>query len=163
MFLDHTFKLASNIGFVRSDGKWITLYNSVFIAMNEHGQVVSWQFTKTTSLDEVVMQLHNLCNRRSQSCWLPFTIFVDACCSQRQKLQQIFGEDAVVSLDIFHAVQRVTRKLSKRHPFFFECMNDFKTVFCSPTDIGKKRKQSTPCPTVTMGLKISLQSGRDVK
>ena len=39
--LDHTFKVASNIGYVRSDGKWVTLYNSVFIAMNEIGQIVA--------------------------------------------------------------------------------------------------------------------------
>lgn len=42
--LDHTFKVASNIGYVRSDGKWVTLYNSVFIAMNEIGQIVAWIF-----------------------------------------------------------------------------------------------------------------------
>ena len=65
-------------------------------------------------------------------------------------MQQIFGEDTIVSLDIFHAIQRVTRKMSKRHPFFFECMNDFKMVFRSPTDIGKKRRQKTPCSAVTM-------------
>ena len=35
---DHTFKVASNIGYVRSDGRWITQYNSVFIVMNEHGE-----------------------------------------------------------------------------------------------------------------------------
>ena len=115
--LDHTFKVASNIGFERSDGKWITLYNSVFIAMNEHGLVVTWQFTKTTSLDEVRTQLQQLCSRMGEVCTQPITILVDACCSQRQKLQQIFGEDTIVSLDIFHAIQRVTRKMSKRHPF----------------------------------------------
>ena len=41
-------------------GKWVTLYKSVFIALNEHGQVVKWQFTKTTSLDEVKSQLQRL-------------------------------------------------------------------------------------------------------
>jgi hypothetical protein len=28
---DHTFKVASNIGYLRSDAKWVTQYNSVFI------------------------------------------------------------------------------------------------------------------------------------
>ena len=91
---------------MRSDGK---LYNSVFIALNEVGQVVSWQFTRTTSLDKVKPQMENLCAHMKQSCSVPFTIVVDACCSQRPKLQHIFGADAVVSLDIFHAVKRVTR------------------------------------------------------
>lgn len=69
--LDHTLKVASNVWFVRSDGKWVTLYKSVFIALNEHGQVVAWQFTKTTSLDEVKQQLQNLQDCMAQSC-LPF-------------------------------------------------------------------------------------------
>ena len=135
---------------MRSDGKWIRLYNSVFIALNEHGQVILWQFTRTTSLDEVKEQLQNIHTRMTHSCRVPFTILVDACCSQRQKVKQIFGEECVVCLDIFHAVQRVTRKLPKRHLFFRECANDFKMVFRSPTDIGKVRKHTTPCPVVTM-------------
>ena len=148
--LDHTFKVASNIGFLRSDGKWVTLYNSVFIAMNEHGQVVTWQFTSSTSLDEVKPQLETLQERMTLSCLPPFNIFVDTCCSQRNKLQEVFGEDATVKLDIFHAVQRITRKIPKRHPFSLECMNDLKMVYRSPTDIAKQRKQSTPCPAIIM-------------
>lgn len=45
--IDHTFKVASNIGYLRSDGKWVTLYESIFIVLNEEGVVVAWQFTKT--------------------------------------------------------------------------------------------------------------------
>lgn len=52
--LDHTFKVASNIGFMRSDGKWITQYGSVFLALNNEGQVVTWQLTNSTSFDEVL-------------------------------------------------------------------------------------------------------------
>ena len=47
---DHTFKVAANIGYLRSDGKWTTQYNSVFIVMNKEGQVITWQFTKTSSM-----------------------------------------------------------------------------------------------------------------
>lgn len=148
--LDHTFKIASNIGFVRSDGKWVTLYNSVFIVLNELGQVVTWQFTQTTSLDEVKAQMENVCVRMKQTCLVPFTILVDNCCSQRQKLQEVFGADAVISLDIFHAVQRVVRKLPKRHPLFMVCVNDLKMVFRDPTDLGLRRTQTTPNPSVCM-------------
>jgi len=28
---DHTFKVASNIGYVRFDGRWVTQYGSVFL------------------------------------------------------------------------------------------------------------------------------------
>ena len=48
--LDHTFKVASNIG---SDGKWVALYGMLFIVLNEDGIVVGWQFTRSTSLEEV--------------------------------------------------------------------------------------------------------------
>ena len=37
---DHTFKVAANIGYLRSDGRWVTQYNSVLIIMNEDGLVM---------------------------------------------------------------------------------------------------------------------------
>jgi len=58
--LDHTFKIASNIGYLRSDGKWITLYSSILIVLNKVGQVVGWQFTKSNSIDEVKVLLTNI-------------------------------------------------------------------------------------------------------
>ena len=39
--LDHTFKIASNIGYLRDDKKWITQYGTVFFVINEDGQVVT--------------------------------------------------------------------------------------------------------------------------
>lgn len=83
---DHTFKVASNIGYKRSDGKWITLY----IVLNEIGQIVMWQFTKSTGFDEITAMLTHLQTRIHQ----PIIIFVDNCCQQRSKLQQIFGQDS---------------------------------------------------------------------
>ena len=50
-------------------------------------------------------QLHSLQERMTLSCLPPLNVFVDTCCSQRNKLQEVFGEDATVRLDIFHAVQ----------------------------------------------------------
>ena len=41
-------------------------------------------------------------------------ICVDNCCKVRKKLQAIFGDKVEVKLDIFHAVKRITRTLSKR-------------------------------------------------
>ncbi|ORU95015.1 MAG: hypothetical protein A6F71_10250 [Cycloclasticus sp. symbiont of Poecilosclerida sp. M] len=82
--LDHTFKVASNIGYKRSDGKWITLY----IVLNEIGQIVMWQFTKSTGFDEITAMLTHLQTRIHQ----PIIIFVDNCCQQRSKLQQILDK-----------------------------------------------------------------------
>ena len=44
--LYHTFKVASNVGYLRSDGKWITEHSSLFIVLNEKG-VVAWQLTQS--------------------------------------------------------------------------------------------------------------------
>lgn len=138
--IDHTFKIASNIGYRRSDGKWVTLYNSLFIVLNELGQVVMWQFTNSTSFDEVTPMLTYLKTRIQQ----PISIYVDNCCQQRSKLLQIFGPNIQVYLDIFHAVQRVTKVIPKRHPLYSTCVNDLKMVFRSPGDIGQQRQSLTP-------------------
>ena len=38
--LDHTFKVASNIGYLCLDCKWVTLYTSIFIVLNKAGQAI---------------------------------------------------------------------------------------------------------------------------
>ena len=43
--LDHTFKVASNLGYLRPDGNCISQYRSVFFVLSSIGQVVVWQFT----------------------------------------------------------------------------------------------------------------------
>ena len=39
---DHTFKIASNIGYTREDKKWI---DSAFLVLNDEGQLLTWQGT----------------------------------------------------------------------------------------------------------------------
>ena len=50
---DHTFKVASNIGYLREDGKWICEYDGLFIVLNKAGKVMSWQLTKGTSFAHI--------------------------------------------------------------------------------------------------------------
>jgi hypothetical protein len=51
---DHTFKSACNIGYKRvQDGAWINQYNSIFCILNERGEIINWQFTKSEGFDEV--------------------------------------------------------------------------------------------------------------
>jgi len=103
--LDHTFKVASNIGYLRADKKWVTLYDSIFIVLNKVGLVNAWQFTKSTSLDEVRSLLLMLKERITDIEKQNFTIYVDNCFQCAAKLKGIFGDDITVKLDIFHAVQ----------------------------------------------------------
>lgn len=60
---DHTFKVASNIGYLREDKKWIRQYSAVFFVLNNDGKVISWQFTNGTSFTEIQTLLTNLKHR----------------------------------------------------------------------------------------------------
>lgn len=141
---DHTFKVASNIGYLRSDAQWVTQYSSVFIVMNEKGMVMAWQFTKTTSMDEVHMLLLHVKDRVNDKDRL--TVLVDNCCGIRGKLAEVFGSNVTIKLDLFHAIQRISKKMAKRHPLYHMCINDLRLVFRQPTDLGHDRKLSTPSP-----------------
>ena len=47
--MDHTFKVACNIGIKRkSDNKWEKMFDSLFCVLNDKGQVMGWQLTKGT-------------------------------------------------------------------------------------------------------------------
>ena len=59
-----------------------------------------------------------------------------------------FGEHVKVKLDVFHAVKRVTSKLSKKHPHFYHCVQDWRLVFRCKGDCGHERKKPTPSPEV---------------
>ena len=101
----------SHIGYIRADGRWITQYNSLFIVLNNIGQVIAWQFTRTTSIDEcedLLFALKDRCTRLGQPV---MEVYVDNCCQSRNKLQLIFGQDTRVCLDIFHAAQRITKTI----------------------------------------------------
>ena len=56
---DHTFKLAKHVGMFR-DGRWIPQYDSLFIMMNERGEVTFWQLTMGTSFSAVVKGMESL-------------------------------------------------------------------------------------------------------
>ena len=142
--LGHTFKVASNIGYLRSDGKGIILYETIFIVLNEEGVVVSWQFTKSTSLEEVKPLLLALKERIELPEHTPLTIYVDNCCQVRRQLKEIFGNDVLVKLDLFHAIQRITRSMSKQHTLFLSCVHDFKMSLRNSVDLGKRRTMNTP-------------------
>ena len=49
-------------------------------------------------------------------------------------------------LDIFHAVQRISKQIPKRHPYHQECLRSLhdQLVFRDPVDQGPTRTKSTP-------------------
>lgn len=114
MSANHTFKVASNIGCMLPDGSWSTQFDSLYIVLNETGQVLTYKLTKGTALSKVedIHVLKNLKSRLDQQKASCETIFVDDCCKVRSKLQQIFPNMSI-KLDLFHAIQRVTSKVPK--------------------------------------------------
>ena len=146
--LDHTFKVASNLGYLRPDGNWVSQYGSVLFVLNSIGQVIAWQFTKSTATAEVRTLLDSLSQRMSSSHNDISMIMTDNCCTVRHKLAEIFGSGIAVHLDLFHAVQRIVRCMPKRHPMYLQCLQDVKQLFRSPCDKAKERTLSTPAPDI---------------
>ena len=72
-------------------------------------------------------------------------IYSDNCCSDRNILHEIFGEHVRVFLDLFHAIQRITKSVGKRFPGYKEFCKDVKHCFRQRQDMVKKqRTMATP-------------------
>lgn len=76
--------------------------------------------------------------------------YVDICCSWRKKLQEIFGTQLKVYLDLFCAVKRISSTISKKHPLYYECIKQLTLVFHDPTDQGEMRTRPTPSSEVML-------------
>lgn len=128
-----------NIGLSRDyNHRWITQYSALFCVLNSYGQVVTWQLTSSLSFSTVEVVMQNLNRRLHVQGKNVKEFYVDNCCSWRNKLKSVFGEDLKVYLDVFHAVQRIGQKIPKRHPLRNECMNDLRLVFRHPSDLARK-------------------------
>ena len=156
---DHTFKSVRNIGSTRqADGNWVKQYKGLFCVLNAAGQVVTWKMTESLKLDDaepILRALHNRLQRQSVHLQ---EFYVDNCCALRPKLQAIFGSQLKVLLDVFHAVQRISRKIPKRHPYNSECLKSLRLVFRSPSDQGSVRTQPTPPIDVLRMQLLNFQS-----
>ncbi len=148
--IDHTFKVAANLGYVRPDGRWVSQFESVLIVLNNKGKIIAWQFVKTTSLDEVMPMLTALGQRLSEAGTKPTIVSVDNCCTVRNKLQSLFGDDIIVYLDIFHAAQRIQKHMPKRDPLYHHCKCDISMIFRDPKDRSVKRQMKIPEPSVLL-------------
>lgn len=145
MSADHTFKVAANIGCMLPDRSWSTQFDSLYIVLNEMGQVVTYKLTKGTAISKVEDMLKNSKSRLDQQKASCDTIFVDDWGKSHSKLQQMFLKMSV-KLDLFHAIQRVTSKVPKdrRHYLSSSFIDDFKMIFRADGDQGEIREADTP-------------------
>jgi hypothetical protein len=151
---DHTFHSAANIGLFRdADGHWVEQYEGLFCILNSDGEVLTWKLTKSLRFECIKEQVVMLKERLLQHGKTVEEFYIDNCCTWRLKLQEVFGSELRVMLDIFHAVQRIAKKIPKRHPFHYQCVSDLKLSFRDPTDKGPIRTKSTPdCTTLKESL-----------
>ena len=160
---DHTFKVAANIGLLRqSDKKWEKQYDSMFCILNENGTVLAWQLTKGTAFDNVKDLLKNLKGRFDRQKNNVKLCIIDNCCAWKGKLQEVFGSEMVVKLDLFHAVQRIVKCIPKRHPFAYHCCQAFRLVFRDPSDTGEKRSLQTPPEVMLENIDNFLKTWKDI-
>ena len=132
MSYDHTFKSACNIGYKRADdGKWVKQYNSVFCVINQHGEIISWQLTKSEGFNEVRELFLEL-----KRCFYPGSpkiICIDNCCKWRFLLEEIFPETKIKQ-DLFHTVQRFVKTL-KKDSVQRDIASDVGKIFRYPQDL----------------------------
>ena len=90
--------------------RWIKPFKSLFLVLNDVGQILSWQLVPNTSYDtlsemstEVREQIVSMKKTLAQ-------IYMDDCCKIWTKLQNIFDEATSVKLNLFDAIQRITKK-----------------------------------------------------
>lgn len=81
--------------------------------MNELGQVIQWQLTSTESFDEVRHMFSDLKERFEREGIKLEGVFIDNYCKWRTVINYVLPE-APVKLDLFHAVQRIVKKVPKK-------------------------------------------------
>jgi hypothetical protein len=104
-------------------------------------------FTKSTAFDEVRPLLEGISRRMMIYSGGVKHLYIDNC-MWSDCLKSVFGTNVCIHLDLFHAVQRITRTLSKRHTNYYPCISELKLVFREIGDIGHERKMSTPSPQI---------------
>ena len=115
------------------DHQWLNQFNAIFFVLNSPGQ-----FIKSVAIENYKDTLWNIKRRLDKNSQQLKEFFVDNCCHWRKKIQQIFGKDTNVLLDLFHAIQRVQTKIPKKHPLHLKCCYDFLLVFRAVTDSSKE-------------------------
>lgn len=150
--MDTVYGPASRVA-VYVNGKPFRPWKGLTTMMNEHGEVIWFGFIKGgESISEIEEPLRKLKARldRIEGPDNVKVIYVDNCCQVRNKIQQIFGPNVLVKLDIFHWQQRwnevIREKKSKRYSVFRALMS--RAVLQASTEEFDAAKQAL---TVKLG------------
>ena len=150
---DHTFKVSANIGFWFNK-RWVKLYDTLFIVLNEEGHVLSWKLCKGTKFSSIENVLQLVKDRLDKQGQKPAIFFLDNSCSWRAKLLKIFP-NVTIKLDPFHAIQRVLKKIPKKKgctetvtQLQRKMILSLRQLFRDTKDRGEQRTMDTPSPEV---------------
>ena len=117
--------------------------------MNEKGEVLQWQFTRSENFNEVSAMFTDLRRRLQCHNTLLEGIIIDNCCKWKEGLTRLFP-GTPIKLDLFHAVQRFVKTISKRNPYHRAVSRDYGLIFRDPKDLGERRTMPTPEPSVIL-------------
>ena len=128
--------------------------------MNGDGKIVTWQLTRSTTFAEI----HTLLQSLKERCPSLETVYIDDCCKLRNKIHTLLGSHVHVKLDVFHAVQRITKTLSAKCKLHHQCISDLSLVFRADGDSNKERQSSTPQPSaMTSKMKEFFDKWKHIK
>ena len=140
---DHTFRVSKFIGARRTtDNKFVKQFENLFIILNENHQIIGWRLTTSTSFEEIRSLLQELKQEIDVT-----RVIVDDCCKVGSLYQSVFP-DVEVKLDLFHAVQRVTKTIPKGTELSKKFSKEFGMIFRAREDSSEVRKMPTPHPEV---------------
>ena len=123
--------------------KWVKLYNSLFLALNEKKQVLTWHFTQGEKFEFVKDILSKLKERDNFEVEM---FLLDNCCKWDLLIKDVFGNEILVKLDPFHAIQRITSTIRKKHPFHKEICNDLRNLLRDHFDLSSKTRTRATAP-----------------
>jgi len=142
IFFDHTYKITTGVGAFRvTDAKWVKLFGSLFIAMNENKEVVSWKFVNSEKFSIIEDCLSKIVNKNSIA-----MIVIDNCCKLANLIQTLLGENIVTKLDPFHGIQRVITTIKKSHPYRKAICAELRNILRQRCDMQGSRKLETDSP-----------------
>ena len=88
-------------------------HHGLFCFLNSIGEVLTWKFVEDIQFSSVENQMRNFQLRLLKQGKQITEFYIDNCYIWPNKLQDVFGSHLTVLLGIFHAVQRITSKISK--------------------------------------------------
>ena len=155
---DHTFKSSTNVGCQRGDGTWTVLLDSLFVVMNSEGHVLDHRMVATRGFDSIRPRLLGINQRVMDAGQRVEMVIIDNCCQWSALLAAVLGPHIKVKLDVFHAVQRLTKCMDKQHADYHPATADLRLCVHQPMDKGTERTQCTASADVMRERLLDLQT-----